>query len=68
MKRISAVIRVELGHTHDATEITPKDVIKLLTTVPLDLQEVVPLSVTYTDHDTGLIVREHHFGEEGIAE
>jgi hypothetical protein len=65
MQKINAVVRLELGHIHDATELTPTDVRLLLAAVPIESQNPKTLSITYTDIDTGLVVKEHHFNEEG---
>ena len=64
MKRLSALVRVNLGLLHDDAEVSPHEVIRLVSIVPLDTREVEPLSVTCTDIDTGLIVKEHHFKGE----
>ena len=65
MKRISALMRVNLGLLHDESEVSPQEIIELVSIVPLSTQEVEPLAVTYTDIDTGLVIKEHHFDVEG---
>ena len=65
MRQISALVRITLGVVEDSTELTPDDIKTLIGVVPVDMQEVQTLHITYTDVDTNLIVKEHNFDEEG---
>jgi hypothetical protein len=65
MKKVNAVVRMSLGVVPDNSTLQPENVLELLGVLPFEGLEVEPVEVYYTDIDTGLVLSQTVYGEEG---